>query len=88
MTGGAAKRGKGDETAQRVALVTGASKGVGRGIAIGLARAGFDVFVNFNGDATGADETAAAVVATGRKAWTVQADVGDGLFEIQQSEDR
>ena len=58
------------------ALVTGASKGVGRGIALGLAAAGWDVAVNYNGDQAGAAETAAAVRAAGRASWVLQADVG------------
>ena len=44
-----------------MALVTGASKGVGRGIAVGLAQAGWDVVVNYAGDRSGAEETAARV---------------------------
>lgn len=58
------------------ALVTGASKGVGRGIALGLAAAGWDVAVNYHGDQAGAAETAAAVRAAGRASWVLQADVG------------
>ncbi len=61
---------------QKIALVTGASKGVGRGIALGLARAGFDVAVNYHQDERGAMETAKAIRAIGRKAETVKADVG------------
>ena len=61
---------------QHLALVTGASKGVGRGIAIGLATAGWDVAVNYNGDREGAEATAAAVREQGSQAWVLQADVG------------
>lgn len=61
---------------KRLALVTGASKGVGRGIALALATAGWDVAVNYHRDAAGAEETAADVRARGRQAFTVQADVG------------
>lgn len=60
----------------KTAIVTGASKGVGRGIAIGLAKAGWDVVVNYNGDEAGALETVAAVKGAGRKGWHVQANVG------------
>ena len=49
----------------RIALVTGSSKGVGRGIACGLADDGWDVAVNYNSDEAGARETA-AIVATAR----------------------
>jgi NAD(P)-dependent dehydrogenase (short-subunit alcohol dehydrogenase family) len=59
------------------ALVTGGSKGVGRGIALALAQYGCDVAVNYNGDAPGAEATAAEVRALGRHALTVQANVGE-----------
>lgn len=61
----------------RVALVTGASRGIGRAAAIALARAGCDVAVNYRTGAAGAGETAAAVKALGRRAFAVQADVSD-----------
>ena len=65
-------------TQRRVALVTGASKGVGRGIAIGLARAGWNVGVNYHADKAGAEATASAIRETSRNCWLYQADVGDG----------
>jgi NAD(P)-dependent dehydrogenase (short-subunit alcohol dehydrogenase family) len=61
---------------RKKALVTGASKGVGKGIALALARAGCDVAVNYNRDAAGADAVVAEVAAMGRAAFAVQADVG------------
>lgn len=63
---------------QKLALVTGASKGVGRGIAVGLAAAGWNVIINYNRDESGAAETATAVRALGRECWTMGADIGDG----------
>ncbi|MEZ5404342.1 MAG: 3-oxoacyl-ACP reductase family protein [Bryobacteraceae bacterium] len=57
------------------ALVTGASKGVGRGIAIALAQAGCDVAVNYHADERGARETVAAIEKAGRRGVTVQGDV-------------
>jgi NAD(P)-dependent dehydrogenase (short-subunit alcohol dehydrogenase family) len=62
----------------KLALVTGASKGVGRGIALGLAAAGWDVIVNFNRDEAGAMQTAADVRGRQRQCWVLQADVGVG----------
>ena len=61
----------------KTALVTGASRGIGRAIAIALAREGADVAVNYREQAAGAEETAAAVRGLGRKAVAVQADVRD-----------
>lgn len=60
----------------KVALVTGASKGVGRGIALELGRQGCTVAVNFNSDAAGAAETVAAIGEQGGKARAFQANVG------------
>src|SRR5579885_1426571 len=60
----------------KTALVTGASKGVGKGIALELARAGSDVAVNYHSDRAGAEATVAEIVAGGRQAFAVQADVG------------
>jgi NAD(P)-dependent dehydrogenase (short-subunit alcohol dehydrogenase family) len=63
--------------AGKTALVTGASKGVGKGVALALARSGADVVVNYNSDAAGAQATVAEIAAMGRKAWAAQANVGD-----------
>ncbi|MCI0534254.1 MAG: 3-oxoacyl-ACP reductase FabG [Verrucomicrobiales bacterium] len=59
----------------RVVLVTGASKGIGRAIALGLARAGADVVVNFNRDKRGAAATVKAIEQLGQKALALQADI-------------
>jgi len=60
----------------KTALVTGASKGVGKGIALDLARNGCNVAVNFHSDAVGGDQTVAEIVAMGRVAFAVKANVG------------
>jgi len=70
----------------KTALVTGASKGIGKGIALELAREGCDVAVNFNTDAAGAAATVNEIMALGRRAFAVQANVGvssdaDRMFE-------
>ncbi|MBM3794415.1 MAG: 3-oxoacyl-ACP reductase FabG [Acidobacteria bacterium] len=67
----------------KTALVTGASKGVGKGVALEFARQGADVVVNYNGDRVGAEATVAAVEALGRRAWAVQANVGDAAQVAQ-----
>ncbi|MBI3979469.1 MAG: 3-oxoacyl-ACP reductase FabG [Chloroflexi bacterium] len=61
--------------AGRVVLVTGASRGIGRALAVGLAREGADVAVNYVQDAAAAEETASGVRGCGRRALVVQADV-------------
>jgi len=61
----------------RIALVTGASTGIGRGCAIALAEAGADVVVNYRKNRDGADETVELVRALGQRAHVVRADVGE-----------
>jgi NAD(P)-dependent dehydrogenase (short-subunit alcohol dehydrogenase family) len=58
------------------ALVTGASKGIGKGIALELAQNGADVAVNYNSDTAGAEATAAEITGMGRKALIIQGNVG------------
>ena len=59
----------------KVALVTGAQQGIGRAIAVALARDGADVGVNFLDDATAAEGVAGEIRGLGRRAVTVQGDV-------------
>lgn len=59
------------------ALVTGSSRGIGRGIALELAREGANVVVNYRRDEQAAAETVAAIQALGREAVAIGADVGD-----------
>ncbi|PYM28187.1 MAG: hypothetical protein DMD78_00815, partial [Candidatus Rokuibacteriota bacterium] len=60
----------------KVALVTGAQQGIGRALAIALAREGADVGVNFLDDRAAAERVAQEVRGLGRRAVVVQADVG------------
>ena len=62
---------------EKIALVTGASKGIGRGIAYGLADAGWDVAVHYHSDAAGADETKKIIEGKGRRCLTISGDVGE-----------
>ncbi len=59
----------------KVAIVTGASSGIGQGIAVRLGREGAKVVVDYVGQAQGAEDTAGAIRDAGSEADTVQADV-------------
>ena len=59
----------------KIALVTGAARGIGRSIALKLAAAGCDVAVNYRGGSHEAEQLVAEIVALGRSAISVGADV-------------
>lgn len=63
--------------AGKVALVTGASRGIGREIALTLAGYGADVIVNYNGSKEKAEEVVNEITNMGRKAVSVQCSVAD-----------
>jgi 3-oxoacyl-[acyl-carrier protein] reductase len=74
----------------QVAVVTGASRGIGQAIAIRLGRLGASVVVNYSRDSSGAAETVAAIEAAGSQAIDVRADVSkpaetEALFETARS---
>ncbi|WP_369214283.1 SDR family oxidoreductase [Streptomyces flavofungini] len=76
---------------ERVAIVTGGSRGIGRAVAERLADDGFAVVVNYARDAASAEETVKAVTAAGGRALAVQADVADedavaALFDRTEQE--
>ena len=62
---------------EKVALITGSSRGIGKAIAIKLAKEGYHIVINYARSKTAALETAAEIEALGRKVLTVKANVGD-----------
>ena len=64
-------------TTNKVAIVTGGSRGIGRACAVGLAEDGFDIVVNYAGNKAAADAVVAEIIAMGRKAVAVQGDVAN-----------
>lgn len=63
--------------AETTALVTGGSRGIGRAIALKLARAGADLAILYHNSHEEAEAVCRAARELGRQAWAVQADVGD-----------
>jgi NAD(P)-dependent dehydrogenase (short-subunit alcohol dehydrogenase family) len=63
--------------ASRLAVVTGSSRGIGRAVALRLARAGYDVVVHFRRRPDAAGEVAAAIRQEGRVAYALGADLED-----------
>ncbi len=63
--------------AGRKVLVTGSSKGIGRGIAVRVAQEGADVVINYNTDPKGAEEALAEVQAFGRRGAIFKANLGE-----------
>lgn len=59
----------------KIALITGASRGIGRGCAVALAEAGADIVVNFRAREEAARETCSLIESLGRRTIPIQADV-------------
>ncbi|KAA0942151.1 enoyl-[acyl-carrier-protein] reductase FabL [Sporosarcina sp. ANT_H38] len=61
----------------KVAMVTGSSRGLGKALAIELAKEGYDIVVNYARSRSAAEETVKEIEALGRKAIMIRANVGD-----------
>ncbi|MFL0754410.1 MAG: 3-oxoacyl-[acyl-carrier-protein] reductase [Prochlorococcus sp.] len=61
----------------QTALVTGASRGIGRSVALALAEAGAEVVVNYSSSPNAAEEVVTAIKTAGGKAYAVKANVGE-----------
>jgi NAD(P)-dependent dehydrogenase (short-subunit alcohol dehydrogenase family) len=75
----------------QVAIVTGASRGIGRAIALGLAAAGADIVVGYVADRVGAESAVAEITALGRRAEPYQVDVSrssevDALVDFAEAD--
>ena len=70
-----------------LALVTGASRGIGRAIALEMAAQGLHVAVNYKSNEEAAQQTLALIVASGGHGELCPFDVADGLFAMMPSED-
>ncbi|HUW07356.1 MAG TPA: SDR family oxidoreductase, partial [Williamwhitmania sp.] len=73
-------------TKSKIALVTGGSRGLGKNMAIGLAKKGIDVVITYNSNKQEADKVVAEIQSMGQRAATFQLDTGnvkqfDGFFK-------
>jgi 3-oxoacyl-[acyl-carrier protein] reductase len=78
-------------TENRVAIVTGGSRGIGRAVALRLAADGHPVVIGYAGNTAAADEVVAAITGSGGRATAVRADVADehavaALFDTAERE--
>ena len=67
-----------DDLREKVALITGSSRGIGRAIAIELARAGADIVINYRNRSNDALDVHTQIHALGRACTAIQADVSRG----------
>jgi len=67
----------------KVVLITGASKGIGRALALGMAKEGAHLILNYNSDRAGAEAAAGEIQALGRRTLVVKADIGK-VSQIQR----
>ncbi|MGA2658637.1 MAG: 3-oxoacyl-ACP reductase family protein [Verrucomicrobiota bacterium] len=72
---------------EKTVLITGASKGIGRALALGMAREGADLILNYNSDRQGAEAVAGQIRELGRRALVVKANIGK-VSQIRQMFDK
>src|SRR5690606_399200 len=65
------------DTRKKIALVTGGSRGLGRDMAINLAKKGIDVVITYHSNAEKAEDVVTEIKASGQKAVALQLDVSD-----------
>lgn len=75
------------ENEQKIAIVTGGSKGIGRAICIELAQHGYYLVINYNSDKSGAEQTLAMLEQSGGRGEVYQFDVRDGKATEKAVED-
>jgi len=68
----------GNSSSEKVALVTGGSRGIGRGIVVGLARAGWSVVFSYQSNIAAAEEVTAELQSIGSAGLAVKADISEG----------
>ncbi|MDD2578910.1 MAG: SDR family NAD(P)-dependent oxidoreductase, partial [Eubacteriales bacterium] len=75
---------------QKVAMVTGASQGIGKGIALELAKAGYDIALHCSSNISAAQITAAEINALDRRCEIIQSDFShyEGIVELFNAFDR
>lgn len=64
-------------TKNKIVLITGGSRGLGKNMALAIAKKGLDVVITYNSNKEAADETVAAIEANGQKAKAFQLDTGN-----------
>lgn len=64
------------DPSQPILIVTGGSRGIGAAVAVGAARRGYRVAINYKGNRTRADAVVSEIVEAGGKAIAIQGDIG------------
>ena len=65
------------KTKTKIALITGGSRGLGKNMALQLAKKGLDVIITYNSNKTEADKVVAEIEELGNKAYALQLDVSE-----------